>query len=245
MEDKFKKDVEVLIKAIFSEKEEAAMKQKTEEALQTSASTIDELTTALEEKSADLLVKEETVATLNKTVEELKSGLEAAKLETSTVAEKLASVEAELEKMRKDKATEVRMAELETAGIVRKDKESQSAKVREMSDEEFASYRDELVAIREAVLAEMEAAKKEADEKSAADAETKLKEEEAKKAEASAAAAAADSSTQDAGNPPPAHIDPSKAVAAALNLETFPSDDVTAKYNKLGHAMADMFKNSK
>lgn len=244
MEDKFKKDVEVLIKAIFSEKEEAAMKQKTEEALQTSASTIDELTTALEEKSADLLVKEETVATLNKTVEELKSGLEAAKLETSTVAEKLAGVEAELEKMCKDKATEVRMAELETAGIVRKDKESQAAKVREMSDEEFASYRDELVSIREAVLSEMEAAKKEADEKATAaatEAEAKLKEEEAKKA----AASAANSSTQDAGSPPPAHIDPSKAVSAALNLETFPSDDVKAKYNKLGHAMADMFKNSK
>jgi chromosome segregation ATPase len=241
MEDKFKKDVEVLIKAIFSEKEEAAMKQKTEEALQTSANTIDELATALEEKSADLLVKEETVATLTKTVDDLKSELEAAKLETSTVADKLAGVEAELEKMHKDKATEIRMSELEVAGIVRKDKEGQAAKVREMSDEEFASYRDELVSIREAVLAEMEAAKKEADEKAAvAAAEAKVKEEAATKA----AAAADSSSNQAIGDTPPANIDPTKAVSAALNMEMAPSDDVKNKYNKLGQAMADMFKKS-
>ncbi|HLD90958.1 MAG TPA: hypothetical protein VI911_08100 [Patescibacteria group bacterium] len=239
MEDKFKKDVEVLIKAIFSEKEEAAMKQKTEEALQTSANTIDELATALEEKSAEILVKEETVATLNKTVEELKSELEAAKLEKSTVAEKLAGVEAEIEKMRKDKAAEVRMLALETAGILRKDKESQIAKVREMSDEEFAAYKDELVSIREAVMAEMEAAKKEADEKAAAAAEAKIKEDEANKA-----AAAANSTNQNLGAVPPANIDPNKAVSAALNLEGVPSDDVKAKYSKLGQAMADMFKKS-
>lgn len=243
MEDKFKKDVEALIKSIFSEKEEAAMKQKTEEALQTSANIIDELTVALEEKSTALVAKDETAVNLNKTVEELKSGLEAAKLEKSAAETKLADVEAKLEKMIKDKAAEIRMAELEVAGVIRKDKEAQSVKVREMSDEEFASYRDELVSVREAVLAEMAASKKEAEDKAAEAAAAKIKEEEEKKA----AAAAADSGTSkdDKSNPPPANIDSGKALAAALNLETFPSDDVKAKYDKLGHAMADMFKNSK
>ena len=66
-----------------------------------------------------------------------------------------------------------RMAELEEAGVARKDKEAQTTKVREMSDEDFTSYKEELISIREAVLTELEETK-------AASEEEEVKEEEAK-----------------------------------------------------------------
>ena len=238
MEDKLKNDVETLIKSIFSEKEEAVMKQKTEEVLQTSAITIDELTTALEEKSAEMTISEEKVVGLDKEVTELKTELEAAKSETETATKKLVSVEAEVEKMYKDKAMEVRMAELETAGVVRKDKDSQSDKVREMSDEEFAAYKEELSSVREAVLAEIEEAKKTAEEKAAAEAKTEEKGKDQSKEKSSGEE---ETSSKEEGTPP-ANIDPAKAVSAAMNLEVFPSDDMVSKYDKLGKAMAEMFK---
>ena len=44
---------------------------------------------------------------------------------------------------------------------------------------------------------------------------------------------------------PAANIDPGKAVAAAMNLEIFPSDDLMKKYGDLGQAMAAAFKTNK
>lgn len=242
MEDKLKKDVEVLIKAIFSEKEEAAQKQRTEEALQTSANTIDELTTALEEKSSELVTSEESISELTKTVEDLRAELEAAKAETASVNDKLTSVEAEMEKMLKDKAMEVRMVDLEKAGVIRKDREAQAEKVREMSEEAFVTYKEELVSVREAVMAELATAKQEAEEKAEADkiaAEAAAKEAEEKAAAEKAAAEAA--AADDAGDngTPPVNVDPAQAAQAALNLE-LSSNDIKDKYAKLGQAMASM-----
>ena len=233
MEDKLKNDVETLIKSIFSEKEEVDMKKRTEEALQTSASTIDELTTALEGKSAEMTASEEKVVELDKAVAELKTKLEAAKSDTETATEKLVSAAAEVEKMHKDKAMEVRMAELETAGVVRKDKDTQSDKVREMSDDEFAAYKEELVSVRESVLAEIAEAKKTAEEKEAVEKAAADKAKEGASDEEVA-------SSEEEGTPP-ANIDTAQAVSAAMNLEVFPSDDMVSKYDKLGKAMAEMF----
>ena len=39
---------------------------------------------------------------------------------------------------------------------------------------------------------------------------------------------------------PPANVDPGQAISAALNMEIFPSDDVTKKYQDLGKAMASL-----
>ena len=85
--------------------------------------------------------------------------------------------------MKKDRAAEVRMADLEDAGVARSDRDSQVTKVREMTDEDFASYKDELVSIREAVVAELEKARNEAEANAKAEEEAADKAaEEAKKA---------------------------------------------------------------
>jgi hypothetical protein len=53
-EMKLKKDIEAHVAAIFSEKEEAEMRKQTEQALQKAATTIEDLTNALEERNAEL-----------------------------------------------------------------------------------------------------------------------------------------------------------------------------------------------
>jgi membrane protein involved in colicin uptake len=140
------------------------------------------------------------------------------------------------------------------------------AKVREMSDEDFASYKEELVSIRAAVVSELEkarekaeadakaeeeAAKKAAEEAKNAgkDSEKEVKkaaEEAAKKAaeEAAKAAAEGEEAASEEESVIPAQITPGQATAAALNMEYIPGEDVMAKYAKLGQAMAAKWKKS-
>jgi len=150
----------------------------------------------------------------------------------------LEETEASLETIKKDRLAEIRMSEIKKSGVTAADVDSQTAKIREMSDEEFASYKDELVSIREAVLAELE---KNKDEETAGD-DTKTDEELAaeEKAKADADAAAADDDET-----PPANVDKTKAVSAALNFENQPSKDMVAKYAELGKALAEEMKKSR
>jgi len=131
--------------------------------------------------------------------------------------------------MRKDKAAELRMAELAKAGVALSDKDTQTAKIRDMEDEEFGSYRDELVSLRRAVEAELAKAvlEEETQEEEAAEAEDEEVEEEV--------AAEEEELVEETL---PANVDPGQAIAAALNMEVMPSDSVLAKYAKLGEAMA-------
>jgi chromosome segregation ATPase len=229
MNEELKKNVEAAVAEIFSQKEEAEQRAETEKALQKSADTISQLTAALEDKNA----ADEEIATLindleNK-VKELTSGLEAAKNEAEESATKLAESEKIIEGMRKDKAAELRMAELAKAGVALSDKDTQTAKIRDMEDEEFGSYRDELVSLRRAVEAELAKAvlKEETQEEEAAEAEEEEVEEEV--------AAEEEELVEETL---PANVDPGQAIAAALNMEVMPSDSVLAKYAKLGEAMA-------
>jgi len=229
MNEELKKNVEAAVAEIFSQKEEAEQRAETEKALQKSANTISQLTVALEDKNA----ADEEVATLindleNK-VKELTSGLEAAKNEAEESATKLAESEKIIEGMRKDKAAELRMAELAKAGVALSDKDTQTAKIRDMEDEEFGSYRDELVSLRRAVEAELAKAvlEEETQEEEAAEAEDEEVEEEV--------AAEEEELVEETL---PANVDPGQAIAAALNMEVMPSDSVLAKYAKLGEAMA-------
>ena len=183
MDETLKAQVAEVIKNLFDEKEEAKIREKTEAELQKAATSISELTTALEEKNAEVSEFEEKASESEAKIQELTSELEAAKKELETANEKLGQSEKALEDMKKDRAAETRMSELEDAGVARSDKDSQMAKVREMTDEDFASYKDELVSIREAVVAELEKdrAKAEADAKAEEEAAKQAAEEEAKK----------------------------------------------------------------
>ena len=235
MDEKVRKEIEDAVASIFSEKEEADSRQRTEEALTTSATTIEELTAALEVKNSEVEAVEVSISEATEKISNLESELEAAKTEIETTNESLAEATKQVEDMIKDKAAEDRMAELEVSGVARADKEAQISKIRDMSDEDFASYKDELVSIREAVLAELKEVKQTASEE---EAEEEVAEEEAEEEGEEEA-----SEEEGEVETPAAEIDPGQALAAALNMEVYPSDDLIKKYGDLGKAMAAALTN--
>jgi chromosome segregation ATPase len=255
MNEELKKDVEAMVAEIFSQKEEAEQRAETEKALQKSADTVSELTDALEGKNAESTEMASQITDLEGKIEELTSALEAAQKEAEETAEKLAESEKTIEEMKKDKAAELRMAELAEAGVALSDKEAQTAKVREMEDEEFAGYKEELVSLRSAVEAELAkavekpeetASEEETQEEEVAEEETaEAEEEEVASEEESEESeeASEEEASEEEEETPPANIDPDTAVAAAMNMEVTPSDDMLAKYRKLGEAMATRMKN--
>jgi len=261
-QDKLRKDVEAIVSGIFSEKEEADMRTKTEEALRKAASSIEDLTTTLEEKSTEVEDLKVEVSEKEASINDLNSKLEAAGEEIETLKKNLDETETSLEEIKKDRAADVRMTELDESGVGAKDenaRETQVNKVREMSDEEFASYKEELVSVRQAVLDEIAAATEKNKTETEEVAEEKQTEEaEEEKAEETEEAAEEEETSEEASEEEseeaseeeedvvPANVDRASAISAALNMEgIFPSEDVMTKYAKLGEAMAKEFKEAK
>lgn len=242
MDEKMKNDIKAIVAEIFSDKEEVEMQKKTEAALQKSATTIEELTVTLEESSTKNEELISSVAELETSVEDLKSELEAAKKEIEEATQKLTESENTIEEMNKDRAAELRMTELEKAGVAGSDKEAQAAKVREMSEEDFASYRDELVSLREAVVAELSNSEKSEVEEKKEEAEEEKEEVSEEITEEIAEEEDSEEASEESDDTPPANIDPQNAISAALNMEIQPSKGMREKYAELGNAMADQFK---
>ena len=268
-----KKELEAQVAAVvanlFNEKEEAEIRKGTEAELQKAAASISELTKALESKNSEVSEYETKLSETEVRITELSSELEAAKKELDTANTKLAETVTTLENINKDRAAEQRMAELESAGVIRSDRDSQTSKVREMTEEDFASYKDELVSIRQAVVAELEKArdKVEADAKAEEDAAKKAaedkkkgappwvdeEEEDPKTGKKKKKAAVEESSEEDkekasdtleieGEKTAPAQISMGDVAKASLNLEYLPNKDIVAKYQEMGKAMADKWK---
>lgn len=243
--NELKQDIEQVVAAIFSEKEEADVRRKTEEALEQSAKTITDLTTSLEERNTELSEFEEKLSESESKVSDLETELEAARKEIETFTEKLSETETALEEMKKDRVTELRMSELADSGIISK-KETQAAKVRNMSDEDFTAYKEELLELRAAVEAELKSSIKEEEveekvEEEAAEEEAEEKEEaEEEVAEEDKEEAAEEEAEEDVT--PPANINPAHAAMASMNMEIIPNADLVSKYAELGQAMAAMYK---
>jgi len=257
MDEKLRKDIEACVAAIFSEKEEADMRKKTEEALQKAASTIEDLTNALEERNGEMEDLEVKISESDNKITDLTTELEAAREEVKTVEEKLSESENTLEEIKKDRAADVRMSELEEAGVAHSNEEAkanQIAKVREMSDEDYAAYKDELISIRQAVLDELAvAAETESEEKEEAEEETSEEKEEAEEKEETEEKEEAEEETEEkeeaeekseekGEETPPAKIDPDKTALAALNMDVRPSAGMLEKYAEFGQAMAEAMK---
>lgn len=238
MDDKLKKEISKEVDMIFAGKKEDEMRKRTESALEESATTIESLSSDLEserEKSKELEVKLTASKEVVKTLEDEKSvateevekvSKEQAK-EVEVLKKELNEKSEELTSIKKDAVASERMEILTEAGVARKDVDEQVAKVRELSSEDFISYKEELVSIRESVLAELKESKK---EDSKEDKEEKAEEKAEKKEEVVT---------------PPANIDPGSSVAAALNMEIYPSDDIIAKYTEMGKAMAEAMTKDK
>jgi len=245
MDEKLKKDIEAHVATIFSEKEEADMRKKTEEALQKAAATIEDLTNSLDEKNAEFEELESKLSESDTKASTLESELEAARKELDAMKTQLAEKEAALETIKKDRATDIRISELVKACIVHNNEEAkakQFAKIREMSDEDFVAYRDELVSIRQAVLDELAAAASVEEEevvepkKEEVVVEPEVKVDEAASVEEEVKK---EEEVKEEPTTPPVNIDPGKAILAALNMDYKPTGDVMERYARLGKAMAE------
>jgi DNA repair exonuclease SbcCD ATPase subunit len=258
MEDKLTQEVAQIIERILAGKDEEEKRARTEQALRESASTIESLTSKLESANDKIEELNDQIKTAGEAQEELDSTkveeAEAAEKAAKEAADKIAELEAqlqekaeELDNIKKDALATARMDELTTAGVAREDVDAQTAKVKEMSDEEFAAYKEELESVRASVLAELKKntpqetveekkAREDAEAKAKADAEAAGAEENAGEENAGEENA---SEEDDEGVTPPPEVDPAMAAYAHLNSEIYPSEDMQSQYNDLGKALAE------
>jgi len=242
MNDQLFQNIESVVEEIFKKKEEAEMKKETEAALNKAAETIVQLNASLEAKdseyAAEIAKLQETITALEsqlneiadakKALEDEKAKFEEDKVkfeeEKATITQRAETAELELTNIKKDQLAASRMSDLESVGVSSSDKDAQIAKVREMSSEDFDSYKTELVSIREAVISQLKAA------------------------EAASAATNSATDTQDltdAAVSVQASIDSDKAATAAINMESDTSTDILTKYRELGSQMAIDIKSEK
>jgi chromosome segregation ATPase len=239
MEKNLKEDIEAVVASIFSEKEESDIRKKTEAELQKAADTIDDLTSVLEDKKGEFSAVSEQLTESTAKISSLETELEAARKETEEVNAKLSETENALEEMKKDQVVAMRISELDDAKVSHSNKEAQATKIRDMSDDEFAAYKEELAAVRQLVIAELEANK---EEEVAEETPSKVNPEKGEGSEEEEGEVASEEETEEEITPP-VNVDPGDMVAAALNMEVASlGDDVATKYSQLGDALAAKLK---
>jgi len=217
--DVLKKDIESMVAEIFSEKEDVAKKRLTEEALEKSAKVVTELTDSVVEKDNMITDLETKISEVEETLTENSEAIEAEKakvvelekqLEEATT--KLSASELQVVEMGKDIAADVRIVELKDSKVNSTDQSTQFKKVREMSDDEFASYKKELIDLRKSITEELAS-------------------------EENSGVSDDSTNSNDSTVTPDMDIDSNNSEQAALNLEA-DTNDVVSDYTDLGKAMA-------
>ncbi len=168
--EEFRSEVSKAIQeALAGVSAEARLDDKVKTLLESADSTISDLLETVETRDQDLSkvadenkalqIKIEELSIKTKELEDLVAAREASlkEAEEKVVAsdERAAAAEAELANIAHDRRLEVRVSELAEAKILKSGEkaEAQKAKVREMSDEDFASYKEELIDLRQSVEA--------------------------------------------------------------------------------------------
>lgn len=166
-DEKFKVDIREAVAEIMAAKEDAARVSTIEALLEDSQKTITELTETVTNKETESAALLEVVTNLKTKVKELeakadefRNALLEKKTETETLTERASIAEKELAAIVAKAELAARMVELEEAKVALSgDKRmAQTEKVLVMSEEEFASYKEERIELR----AELEAELKEA-----------------------------------------------------------------------------------
>lgn len=144
---------------IFATEDVAQQKALLEEAFEEAKTQITDLESALDtaSKEKETLVDEvESLKAekeeLEKTKEEADSGTEKLQKALDEANSQIEELTKKIEEMEKDAAMNLRVSELDNLGLLfTKEKlaDRQKAKVRNLSEEEFAEYRDELLELRE------------------------------------------------------------------------------------------------
>lgn len=154
-QEDFDAAVQARVEAALSSREDAEARAEAEEALREAKGTFETLKTSLEAKDAKIEEYEDALANLdvsapteaevaaNEKLVELEAALEEA-------TNRAIVAQAALDTIAREETAASRMAELDEAGVTL-DEESavaQYAKIRDMSDEEFQSYKSELSALK-------------------------------------------------------------------------------------------------
>lgn len=153
--DEFNAAVQAEVERILSSREEAQARVEAEAALKEAKETFETLRASLEAKDAKIKEYEEALAALddsettdsevaaNERIVELEKELEEWKHRAEVA-------QAALDTLAREETAAGRMAELAEAGVSLDEEaaEAQYAKVRDMSDADFASYKSELVALK-------------------------------------------------------------------------------------------------
>jgi glutamine synthetase type III len=154
-EEEFDTAVQARVEAALSSREDAEARAEAEEALNEAKETFEALKASLEAKDAKLAEYEEALANLDvstPTEAEVAANEKLVELEAALQeANDRASVaQAALDTIAREETAASRMAELEEAGVTLDEEsaEAQYAKIREMSDGEFQSYKSELSALK-------------------------------------------------------------------------------------------------
>ena len=118
---------------------------------------LSELKDELKAKEEEIASVKEEFDTLKIEKEEADKKLEEKDIEISTIKEEHEKVATELAAIKTEQLVASRMSELEKEGIAREGegREIQEAKLKDMSDEEFASYKDELTDIKKAIASKL------------------------------------------------------------------------------------------
>ncbi len=153
--EEFNVAVQAEVEKQLSSREEAEARHEAEEALNEARETFETLKASLEAKNAKIVEYEEVLSNLDisePTTVEVAANEKIVELETAIEEWKhRAEVsEAALDTLAREETAASRMTELEEAGVSLDEEaaEAQYAKVRNMSDEDFQSYKSELVALK-------------------------------------------------------------------------------------------------
>ena len=153
--EEFNAAVQAEVDRQLSSREEADARREAEEALGVAKETFEVLKASLEAKNAKITEYEEALANLDTsepTAAEVAANEKIVELEKAVeeLTERAKVAEAALDTIAREETAASRMAELTEAGVSLDEEaaEAQYAKIREMSDEDFQSYKSELVALK-------------------------------------------------------------------------------------------------
>lgn len=229
-QEQFVDNMRRAVEEVLAEREEVGRLDKIEKLLASTQNTINDLNKKIEDKSEELASASSDKEDLQAQIAELKvkaDKLEAKLTEANKSSEGLevraTAAEKELAGIAADRGLEVRMAELVESKVAKSEakRDSQSEKVRSMSDEEFAAYKQEMVDLRSDIKAELVQAALLEKSTAAADSTMKVK------------------GTVDVAPPDVTSgaQDDAAAAAALLNVE-IASVDTKSNYLEFANAMA-------
>lgn len=153
--EEFDNAVQAKVDEVLSSREEAQARQEAQDALAQAKETFEALKAALEAKEAKIAEYEEALQNLDHSdpsEAEVAANAKIVELEelVDTYKHRAEVAEAALETLAREDTAASRMAELEEAGVALEgdEAERQYAKVRDFNDEDFESYKSELIALR-------------------------------------------------------------------------------------------------